>query len=73
MPDVLRTDQRIFAIRRKGLYLTKAGAWISDIRRAVIYPHKQARRKAKIDVGMQCELVEVLPVEAPDRVPEIVE
>ena len=53
--------QRLYALERNGLYWT-GGGWGADIRLASIYPEKQAKRMARIDIGMNCELVEVMPV-----------
>lgn len=55
-----RRGQRLYALERNGRYWT-GGGWGADIRLASIYPEKQAKRMARIDIGMPCELVEVMP------------
>lgn len=60
--------QRLFAVRRNGRFYGSYKSrtwWCSSIEDACIWPEKQARSKARIDVGMPCELVEVQPVIRP--------
>jgi hypothetical protein len=73
MPDdPIFRYQKIGVLRRNGRYWAGSTAWVDRIELAKVIPVNQLRDKARIDVGMPCEIVHVLPVENPATMPEIV-
>lgn len=54
-------DQLLVVVRRNGKYFTKRGGWVGDVTNAHVWPLNQARSVARIDIGMPCELVEIVP------------
>lgn len=72
--DRIFRRQKIFALRRCVVeddgsetlkYYVGKGAWNENIARAFVCPKPQALRLAQIDLGVQCDLVEVIPSLSP--------
>ncbi len=70
--DPIFRDQKIGVLRRNGRYWAGGHAWVDRIEQAKVFPVNQLRDKARIDVGMPCELVHILPIENPAIAPETV-
>lgn len=65
-------DQMIGVLRRNGLYWAGGTAWVEQIEKARVYPVKRPAEKARIDIGIPCEIVHILPIENPDILPQLV-
>lgn len=65
-------SQQIFAIRRKGKWYAKREGWTDQIERAAIYPRKNCERIIRIDIGMACEIVEIVPQLIEGSQPEVI-
>jgi hypothetical protein len=52
--------QKLFVISRSGKYFAN-NCWVDEIKQASVFPEKQADRMIKMDIGMDCEKLEVRP------------
>lgn len=57
--------QKIGVLRRNGLYWAGSTAWVERIEAAKVFPVSQLVEKARIEIGMPCELVHVMPIADP--------
>lgn len=53
--------QKVCVLRRNGLYWLGGSSWHEDITLAKMFPADQMEAKARIDIGMPCEMVYVAP------------
>ncbi len=72
MIEPVRRQQKIGVLRRNGLYWAGSTAWVDCIEKAKMFPVAQLRDKARIEIGMPCELVHVMPIADPTMPVEIV-
>jgi len=60
----LKRYQKLVVIERNGRYFGRAGngpEWVDELRFASVWPEKQGKMKADIDIGMPCNLLPVEP------------
>lgn len=60
---ILPRNQRLYALKRADQFWAGGSIWVDDVRRASVFPERSAKSKMKIDIGMDCEMVEVVPIE----------
>lgn len=68
----VRRQQKVGVLRRNGLFWAGSTAWVDRIELAKMLPIKQLRDAARIEIGMPCELVHVMPMAIPHIEVEIV-
>ena len=71
-PNPMLRNQKICVLRRNSQYWLGGMAFGDDIRFAKVFPEKQAVDKARIEIGLPCEVVYVCPMEIPGQTPAIV-
>lgn len=65
-------NQKIGVLSRNGLYWAGRTSWVEKVEHARVYPINMLVIKARIDVGMPCELLHVVPMINPAIDVEIV-
>ena len=72
LPSLRLRNQKICVLRRNGLYWLGSTGWTENIGLAKVFPQDQMHSKARIDIGMPCEMVWVSPAVIEDCEPEMV-
>ncbi len=57
----LRRCQKLFVLKRNDLYSIGQDGWTSQIEKADVFPEDQVERAVKINIGMPCRVVQVMP------------
>lgn len=60
-PPVHLRLQKLCVLRRNGKYWLGGSGWTDHIEMAKVFPENQMESRARIDIGMPCEMIYVAP------------
>lgn len=69
LPPLRLRDQKLCVLRRNGKYWLGGSGWTDHIGMAKVFPENQMESRARIDIGMPCEMVYVAPAIIEDAEP----